>query len=315
MRVGMDASAMTRPAADAVEQQLRDELAEGNSALVSACPLLRQLVAQAPGGLLSDALVAHIRGMALDVARQLAEEQGECADQPDAGRHGQLAAALVADNAFLGHCLSLAIEGQVASRLAGQFGIDPVLTPLVKDLAASSERAQAALAMAVLAAQARFFQYHRRMELPLRDLPADVFHRALLVLREHAGSDADTTERRLRAAYSESDGRLALLARLVTGLGAQTSRALALADAGPSLFASALALASSQDREQALLGFTSGQAARLVLALRAAGLSRDEAAEQFSALNPEGDLPVGFDQVPAENAAAVLGAAAPEGGH
>jgi hypothetical protein len=59
-----------------------------------------------------------------------------------------------------------------------------VLSPLVQELVAAKEGDMAALAMTVLAAQARFMQHHRRMELPLGELPGDLFHKALVLLRE-----------------------------------------------------------------------------------------------------------------------------------
>ena len=77
---------------------------------------------------------------------------------------------------------------RVLERLQARSGIDPVLTPLVQDLVASKDGSVASLAMAVLASQARFQQHYRRMELPLRELPGDLFHQALVLLRTQAGS-------------------------------------------------------------------------------------------------------------------------------
>src|SRR5205085_9206947 len=123
-----------------------------------------------------------------DIARQLLEAQAEAEGMADRtalthGRQDVLAQALCQDAGFLAHAHALALEAQLLDRLGARSGMDPVLSPLVQELAAGANAAVAALAMGVLAAQARFVQYHRRMELPLRDLPAELFHNALLALR------------------------------------------------------------------------------------------------------------------------------------
>jgi hypothetical protein len=206
----------------------------------------------------------------------------------------------------------LAIEAQLLARLSARSGMDAVLTPLVQELAAGPNAALAGLAIAVLAAQARFVQYHRRMELPLRDLPAGLFHTALLALRhqpgDHAGAAA-AAERELRAKYDEAAGRQALLARLVTGMDSRAVRALAIDHAGLSIFATALAMASGQSRDLAVLSLGGRQFARLALSLRAAGLPPGAVETQFQYLHPEVELPAGFELLRADSAAALLTAA------
>src|SRR5438874_2606904 len=95
-----------------------------------------------------------------------------------------------------------------------ELSADAFADVLRQELAAGSNAATAGLAMNVLAAQARYTQYHRRMEVPLRDLPADLLHKALVALRELSQDDpaAAAAERRLRSEYDESGGRLALIA-------------------------------------------------------------------------------------------------------
>jgi hypothetical protein len=161
--------------------------------------------------------------------------------------------------------------------------------------------------MTVLAAQARFVQHYRRMELPLRDLPGDLFHTALQALRE-TSTDADAAERRLRADYDESSGRPALLTRLVTGMEARGRGALTVEHAGLSIFATALAVASGQDRGTLILTLGVGQSARLALSLRAAGLAEDAIKAQLAFLHPQAALPDGLALLRAESAAALLSA-------
>ena len=72
------------------------------------------------------------------------------------------------------------------------------------------------------------------------------------------------------------------------------------------MFLSALALASGQDRDMAVLATNEGQVARLALALRAAGLRGNSVDEQFVSLHPEIVLPDGFDALSADRAAALL---------
>jgi hypothetical protein len=206
------------------------------------------------------------------------------------------------------------IEAQLAERLQARSGIDSVLSPLVQELIAAKEGDMAALAMTVLAAQARFMQHHRRMELPLGELPGDLFHKALVLVRETAGDDevAEAVEQDLRAVYDESAGRLGLLARVVMAMGQRATRALAIDHAGVAIFATALAMASRQDRDLAVLSFVDRQFARLALSLRAAGLKQQAVEEQFLFLHPEVALPEGFDMLRADRALALLAGSQPE---
>lgn len=305
---------MTELSPEAVEQVLREELAQGDVAIASTRPTLRHLLVSEEQGLFSDEVVARIRGMLIDVASQLLEAHAVAAGQPGrmafvSARVDALAALLFADGAFLAHAHALALEAQLLARVHARSGIDPVLSPLVQELAAGKDPAAAGLAMNVLAAQARFVQYHRRMELPLRDLPAELFHKSLLALREQA-EPADDAARRaeehLRGQYQEGAGRLALIARLVTGMGRRATRALAIDHAGLSIFATALAMASGQDRDLAVLSLNGRQFARLALSLRAAGLAPTAVATQFAYLHPEIALPEGFELLRADSAAALL---------
>jgi hypothetical protein len=172
--------------------------------------------------------------------------------------------------------------------------------------------------MKALAAQARFIQSQRRMELPLGELPGDLFHAALITMRAQAHEDEDEAagkaEAALRAGFDESNSRLGLIARLVTGMGGGAIAALSIDHAGAAIFLSALAIGSGQDRDLAVLSTNDRQLARLALSLRAAGLKPQAVEEQFLYLHPEIGLPNGFEQLRADRAAALLSASAPFAG-
>jgi hypothetical protein len=146
-------------------------------------------------------------------------------------------------------------------------------------------------------------------------LPADLFHRALELLRAQADADdepaAERAERQLREDFNEGAGRLGLIARLVTGMGHGATRALAIDHAGLAVFATALSMASGQDRDLVVLSFAEQQYARLALALRAAGLAQQAAVEQFLYLHPDVSLPDGFEMLHSDRAAALLAASQP----
>lgn len=310
---------MTEQAAEAVESVLRGELRRGDAMIATSRPILRHLLANDDHGLFSDEMIARIRGMLHHAAAQLLFSQAEAAEALDraryaADRQDELAQALFEDADFLAHAHALTLEAQLTDRLQGRSGIDAVLTPLVQKLAAAREMDVAGLAMAVLAAQARFMQHHRRMELPLGELPGDLFHRALQLLASQGedGPAAKLAAQQLRDKYEEGAGRLGLLSRLVMTLGQKASRALAIDHAGVAIFATALAMASGQERGLTVLSFADRQFARLALALRAAGLKQQAVEEQFLFLHPETPLPNGFEVMRADRAAALLASSRPE---
>lgn len=309
-------------AVSSMEDDLRAELARSDNAIGSIGPMLRNLLANDDHSLFSDEIVARVRGMLRDLARQLLTAEAEEAGAEDplavAEAHApDVTASLTADTALLGHVHALALEWQLTERLQIRNGLDVALSPLLQAHIASRDAGAAETAMATLAAQVRFLQHARRMELPLGELPGDLFHAALQVMRAHAGAnEPDAAERalaRLRGGYDEGATRLALIARLVTGLGATAATALAIDHAGAAIFLSALALASGQDRDLAVLSTNGGQIARLALALRAAGLKREQAEAQFVFLHPDTALPEGFDALHANNAAALITLADPFG--
>lgn len=299
-----------------VEEVLRDELARGDVVIGTIAPVLSHLLANHDHSLFSDEIVSRVRGMASDLARQVLLAEAHASRAADARLHAErgraaLAERLMADEQLVAHCHALSLEWQLTSRLETRSAIDPVLSPLLQALIASDDDPVAATAMSTLAAQSRFAQTQRRMELPLGELPADLFHQVLAVWSASFNDANDpaviAAGASLRDGYDESAGRLALLSRLVTGMGAGSRAALEIAHAGVALFLTALAASTRFDRDLAVIATNDRQFARLALSLRAAGLKPREVEEQFLHIHPDIALPAGFDHLRAERAAALLG--------
>lgn len=164
--------------------------------------------------------------------------------------------------------------------------------------------------MQALASQARFVQRQKRMQLPLTELPADLFHHAVTAWRDGADDLEPATvvriQSKLRSDFDESTSRLGILARLVEGMGSGVRAALSVSHAGVALFLTALASASQQEREAVALSTNDRQLARLALALRGAGLNPKEVEEQFLHLHPEVSLPEGFSALRVDRAREML---------
>ncbi|SHN53783.1 hypothetical protein [Erythrobacter sanguineus] len=295
-----------------VEAILRDELAREERALGSVVPVLRHLLASEGQTLVSDAILARVRGMLADLAAQmLAVAEGRDAalrmsGAGDTAARDMLANALAGDPALLSFCHALATESQLALRLQQRSGIDPVLSPLLQELIASDMPAIAELAMNTLAAQSRFIQSQRRMELPLGELPAELFH-ALVAGVERQIDDAAGIAR-LQQTYDEGASRLGLLARLVSTMRRGAVAALALDHAGLALFSSALAALARQPRAAAVIACHEGQGARLALGLRAAGLGPEAIERQFLAVQPSARITPGIADVSPDQARLLLAA-------
>lgn len=302
-------------AADAdVEAILTDELARESRALAAVVPVLRHLLSSDAEALVTEAILARVRGMIFDLAAQLLaalagrDPATRAHASADPAALDRFAATLMADEALLGFCHALAAEGLIAERLHQRHAIDPVLSPLVQELIASEDPAIASLAMSTLAAQSRFVQGQRRMELPLGELPAELFYR--LIGRAQTEAQDTAALVRLQAGYDEATGRLGLLARLVAAMRRGAMAALALDHAGLALFASALSITTRQQRGDAVLACHEGQGLRLALLLRAGELSPAAIERQLLLVEPSGHLPRGFGGVSSERAAALLGGGA-----
>jgi hypothetical protein len=313
---------MTEQTAESVEKVLRDELARGDAVVATARPLLRHLLTCGDSGLFSDEMIARVRGMVLDLAGQLLMARADVAEAGDrqayvADRIDGLEGALCEDTELLAHLHALALEAHLLERLQDEGAVDAVLTPMIGERLALRDAEAAELAMAVLAAQARFQQHCRRMELPLGELPGEHFHRVLELARVQAGEDrahAETAEALLREGYREAAGRLGLMARLVFGLGPDAAKALRIDQAGVSVFASALSAASGQDRDRVVLSLGERPAMRLGLSLRAAGLEPRATVAQLLQLHPGISLPAGFEAIHPDRAAALLASPVPQVG-
>ena len=300
-----------------VEAVLRDELAHGDAMIETIAPILRHLLNNDEHSVFGDDIIAAMRGMMADVAAQLLDALNESSGEHDPAQIAALVEHFGTHPGFLGHVHALALETHLARRLQARLALDPVLSPLLQALIASSEAHIAGSAMALLAAQARFVQHQRRMQLPLSELPGDLLHAALVALRGQAGDDPDklasatAAEHSIRSAFDESRSRLGLIARLVSGMGGGATVALSVTHAGVAIFLSALGIASGQDRDMAVLATNESQIARLALALRAAGLKPQTIEEQFEALHPAVTLPANFELLGADHAAALLARSAP----
>ncbi|MBX7493169.1 hypothetical protein K3163_08105 [Qipengyuania sp. 1NDW9] len=297
---------------------LREALARADATLAGIEPILGHLLSAPDHSLFSDEIVARVRGMVADLARQIlraqAEATGESGRDAFVERHGEaLREHLQGFPDLLLHCHALAIEWQLTERLEAQLGLDPVLSGLMQRMIADADGWISSGAMAALAAQARYAQAQRRMELPLGELTGDLFHRTLLAWRDYCGdgqSDAvSRAETRLRSTYDESAGRLALFARLVSALGDRAKGALVIEDAGCGLFFSALAALSSQSRDLAVLASHGKQAVRLALSLRAAGMEAGQVDELLLMLHPGGAPIAGLAEMSQREAMDLLSSA------
>ncbi len=317
---------------------MRAELAYGDASLGTVGPILGHLVVSSDHSLFSDEMVARVRGMLGNVARQLidietahlpvsaeseAEDDEDDADTASETQDGaderiaMLAQAIAGDQAFLQHCHSLAIEFQLAERLQRRSNIDPVLTPLMQSMVADKDSKTASAAMATLAAQARFMQQQRRMELPLGELPPSLAEHAMQcwraqtqVTEAHIVAQISAAQRSL---MDEDRARLSLIRQLMEAIGRGSAggavSCLSLPHAGASIFLSALAQTAGISREDAAILTNDRQMARLALSLRGAALKVTSIEEQFHYLHPDIELPDHFDSITPDRARALLGPA------
>jgi hypothetical protein len=288
-----------------VEDSVRAYVERGDDLARATQPILRHMLDSDAGALFGDEVLARIRGMQTHLARQMvgagASDLGLAHDQELA-----LVQALSDCAPLLAHFHAQALEWRLAERLEQQFSIDPVVPPLLQALISSPEPETQDLAMKLLAAQARWGQAQRRMQLPLAELPGELLHLALRALRSVCGETAAQAEAAIRASYDEASSRLGLAARLVTSMGHAAKVALDLRHGGSALFVTALSLGSGQPRDAVILSTHEGQATRLALELRAADLSIAAVEQQLVLLHGEVRLPAGFERLGPDHAGAIL---------
>lgn len=303
--------------ASASASPLTQDIAAARGAVAHVVPILRHLLRSDDNSIFSDEIVARVRGMFVDVARQLVIALAAAAGhaEPEGWAHeaaDELAHVLADNPAFLEHFHTLALEWHWTVRLERSRALDPVLPPLLQARMSDPDAASSAAAMSLLAAQARFCQNQRRMQLPLGELPGDLVHIALVTLRAHVGLDASAdayaliADRSVRAEIDESRSRLAQMGRLLDAMGGRASAALDIDQAGVALFLTALARGSGLSREGAIMATIDGQLPRLVLALRACGLAPAGVAAAALAFHPEAELPQGHADLSPGEAAALL---------
>lgn len=305
---------MDRSETTCVEAILRDELARGNRALGGVAPVISHLLESSGHALVSDAIVARLRGMLADLSRQLlgAGLAPNLRGQLDISSVEQLSAALAGNGRVLNHLYALAMEGHLTERLEQRSSVDPVLSPLLQELIASDQPSVAEIAMSALAAQSRFMQGQRRMGLAIGELPAELFLQVLRCFEKgsldiHPAQVADGVSA-LKASYDEGAGRLGLFARLIGSMGGGAVAALELNHAGLALFTTGMAVLTRQPRDLAILACHQRQAARLALSLRAAGLDARAIERQFVLIEPDEMLPAAIADVPTGRAQELLAA-------
>ncbi|MCK0128300.1 hypothetical protein [Erythrobacter sp. F6033] len=294
---------------DDVEMILADELALADRALRGVPPVLTHMLASSRQTLVSDAIVARLRGILTSLSAQLIAAMNETAKPIDNGQAiDQLTDLLAGDSVVLSYCYALAMEAHLTERLEHRASIDPVVSLLLQELIASDNPQTAELAMTALAAQSRFIQSQRRMDLPLSELPADLFQTVLKRWEKQHKNDPKVADasKRLKAQYDEGATRVGLLARLISSMKGGAIAALELEHAGLGLFVTALSMLSKQPRELSILACHEQQTARLVLSLRAAGASAASIERQFLILEPVDRLPGDIATLAQDRAAALL---------
>ena len=274
----------------AVDAGLRAELARGDMALSTLTPVLTHFLNTQDRSLFSDSIVARVRGMLRSASFRLLRVEAEEIGANDVfayaeARADALGEELARHAAFLGHCHALAIEWQLADRLRGRDGIDPVLSPLLQSLIASDDA-------------------------ELADAPEDQFVNFISIWRrqrEDVSEDlATTVEARIRQMRADNEARLSLLDRTMRGLGARADAALSLTHAGAALFLTALAHRAGQDRDIAVVSTNDRQLVRFALSLRAAGLNAAEARAQLRCLHPDATMPASLAHLSTADARALL---------
>ncbi|AKM11657.1 hypothetical protein AB433_08160 [Croceicoccus naphthovorans] len=265
----------------------------------------------------SDAIVARVRAMAEDLARQVGFKLAQAAGEKDPRAWADsiiepLAGALIDDPAIVDHLHSVALEWQLTESMQRRAGVDPALSPLLQALIGADDPTSSALAMDLLTSQAAFARHQQRMSLPVTELPAEVLYALLETLRHAVAGDlafeahARNTEHAIREEYDESQCRIALANRLVAALGAGAFAALSITHAGVAVFLSALASATGDSRDTVAVATSESQLARLALSLRAAGLGDREIEREFYSIHPDITLPEGFGRLQGGDARALL---------
>ncbi len=306
---------MTQSRKERGAETLREQLARSDAMLEAIVPIMGHLLADEDNSLFSDEIVARVRGVLSHLARQLLT--AHALTSGDEGPHDfvesrvvTLLGRLTEQPGLLLHAHALAVEWRTTERLEREQAIDPIVSPLMQAMIESNEAERASLAMQLLAAQVRFRQAQRRMELPLNELPGELLHAVLRIWRQYSDEELDgggvETDRELRQDYIEGASRYGLLSRLVAEMAQGIRIALSPDHAGVAIFLSALASATGQAREITAITTHEGLSARLALTLRSAGLSPREVERTLLTVHPDMFLPSGVAGRSKDEAADIL---------
>jgi len=161
---------------------LQKQLAGEDFVISATSPILQHLLVNRDEALFSDEVIARVRGITANIVFQLLVARAVEAVESDpavAAISGQdaVARSLIEDEVFVAHIHALTLEAQLAESIRQRSGVDHVLSLLIQHLTASPDEKTVALAIRTIAAQARFIQQMRRMEMPLNELPGDLFHK------------------------------------------------------------------------------------------------------------------------------------------
>jgi hypothetical protein len=292
---------------------LREELARGDAGARAALPVLRHLLMAEGSDVFSDEILARVQGMLADLAHGLLAFLPErCGEEHGASETDVLTRLLLDQPALLSHLHALALEWRLTERLQLRLALDPVVSPLLRDIVSSGDDTMQGLSARFLAEQTRWCQSQRRMTLSLPELPRELFETALAVLHGYVGDGpgiaghAAKAEHELRGRYDKGVGRVDLASRLLVSLDDRAGEVLSVARGGAALFLTALAAATGQARDAVVFSACETRGSRLALTLRAAGLDTAATERELLALNPESELPPGFDRISADHAAAIL---------
>lgn len=313
----MVSTATTDFDSQAFETLLKNDLAYADQVIAHTGPILRHLLRNDDRLIFSDEVISRVRGMLTDIVRQMVQALGQVAGHSDGAAwasktSSDLVDFLSSDQALLHHLHMLAVEWQLAEKLQGRLGIDPVLTPLLQDMIAAQDHDLAARGTNLLAAQARFGQAIRRMQLPLAELPCDLHDTILMTMHRYVADDpaaivaAELADAALRNVKSNAASRLDLLAYVTSAAGTKANGTLSLQNAGVAVFVTALGLYAGLPRETAVMCTTESQVPRLKLSLIAAGLDRGALIDTFAMLHPDLTLPEGIVQMEPHRASALL---------
>lgn len=246
--------------------------------------------------LISDEIVARIRGAAYAIAGELlqlvAAAGPETVDEPSSRAFAsvveRLGEMLLGLNALREHLHALAIETKASERLADEAGIDAALSPLLAEQVHRGEPPEASM---LIAAQVRFLHESHRMALAFADLPGDLQAMALAALRmiaSHAGPGADAAarqaERDLRKA-APAQNRLNLLEQLADRVIA-AGEPIDIARTGLALFLTQLARLGGERRDAVAMRLVPSQVTELAALLATAGLDEPAIAAQLDVLHP-----------------------------